>query len=173
MIPGLWGAPCKAISAFAPPMWTQDFNLNKNVVHPVSHDYEEGMRIAREQNKPVLLDFTGHGCVNCRELEAAIWTDDRVINKLQDDYVLISLYVDDKTPLSEILTVEEQGAEKKLRTIGDKWSYLQRLKFGANAQPFHVPVDNMGNPLNGAYSINTGVEDYLKFLEDAISNYKK
>ena len=173
MIPGLWGAPCKAISAFAPPMWTQDFNLNKNVVHPVSHDYEEGMRIAREQNKPVLLDFTGHGCVNCRELEAAIWTDDRVINKLQDDYVLISLYVDDKTPLSEILTVEEQGTEKKLRTIGDKWSYLQRLKFGANAQPFHVPVDNMGNPLNGAYSINTGVEDYLKFLEDAISNYKK
>ena len=111
--------------------------------------------------------------MNCRELEAAIWTDDRVINKLQDDYVLISLYVDDKTPLSEILTVEEQGTEKKLRTIGDKWSYLQRLKFGANAQPFHVPVDNMGNPLNGAYSINTGVEDYLKFLEDAISNYKK
>ena len=173
MVPGLWGAPCKAISAFAPPMWTQDFNLNKNVVHPVSHDYEEGMRIAREQNKPVLLDFTGHGCVNCRELEAAIWTDDRVINKLQDDYVLISLYVDDKTPLPEIMTVEEQGTEKKLRTIGDKWSYLQRLKFGANAQPFHVPVDNLGNPLNGAYSINTGVEDYLKFLEDAISNYRK
>lgn len=173
MIPGLWGAPCKAVSAFAPPMWTQDFNLNKNVVHPVSYDYEEGMRIAREQNKPVILDFTGHGCVNCRELEAAVWTDDRVINMLQDDFVLISLYVDDKTPLPEIMTVKEQGAEKKLRTIGDKWSYLQRLKFGANAQPFHVPVDNEGNPLNGAYSINTGVEDYLRFLQEAISNYKK
>ncbi|MBR6647844.1 MAG: thioredoxin family protein [Bacteroidaceae bacterium] len=173
MIPGLWGAPCKAISAFAPPMWTQDFNLNKNVVHPVSYDYEEGMRIAREQNKPVLLDFTGHGCVNCRELEAAIWTDDRVINMLQDEFVLISLYVDDRTPLPEIMTVEEQGTLKKLRNIGDKWSYLQRVKFGANAQPFHVPVDNMGNPLNGAYSINTGVEEYLKFLEEAKSNYNK
>ena len=173
MIPGLWGAPCKAISAFSPPMWTQDFNLNKNVVHPVSYDYEEGMRIAREQNKPVLLDFTGHGCVNCRELEAAIWTDDRVINMLQDEFVLISLYVDDRTPLPEIMTVEEQGTQKKLRNIGDKWSYLQRVKFGANAQPFHVPVDNMGNPLNGAYSINTGVEEYLKFLEEAKSNYNK
>ena len=173
MIPGLWGAPCKAVSAFAPPMWTQDFNLNKNVVHPVSYDYEEGMRIAREQNKPVLLDFTGHGCVNCRELEAAVWTDDRVINMLQEDFVLISLYVDDKTSLPEIMTVEEQGVEKKLRSIGDKWSYLQRLKFGANAQPFHVAVDNMGNPLNGAYSINTGVDEYLKFLKESIENYRK
>lgn len=173
MIPGLWGAPCKAISAFAPPMWTQDFSLNKNVVKPVSHDYEEGMLIAKSQGKPVLLDFTGHGCVNCRELEAAIWTDDRVINKLQEDYVLISLYVDDKTPLPEIITVEEQGQQKKLRTIGDKWSYLQRVKFGANAQPFHVPVDNEGNPLNEAYSINTGADDYLNFLNKAINSYKK
>lgn len=173
MIPGLWGAPCKAISAFAPPMWTQDFSLNKNVVKPVSHDYEEGMLIAKSQGKPVLLDFTGHGCVNCRELEAAIWTDDRVINKLQEDYVLISLYVDDKTPLPEIITVEEQGQQKKLRTIGDKWSYLQRVKFGANAQPFHVPVDNEGNPLNEAYSINTGADDYLNFLNEAINSYKK
>lgn len=173
MIPGLWGAPCKAISAFAPPMWTQDFSLNKNVIHPVSYDYEEGMRIAKEQGKPVLLDFTGHGCVNCREMEASVWTDDRVINILQDKYVLISLYVDDKTQLPEVMTVEEQGQQKKLRTIGDKWSYLQRVKFGANAQPFYVPVDNDGNPLNGSYGHKKSVDEYLKFLNDGLKNYKK
>lgn len=173
MIPGLWGAPCKAISAFAPPLWTQDFNLNKNVIHPVSYDYEEGMRIAKEQGKPVLLDFTGHGCVNCREMEASVWTDDRVIDILQQKYVLISLYVDDKTPLPETMTVEEQGQPKKLRTIGDKWSYLQRVKFGANAQPFYVPVDNDGNPLNGSYGHNKSVDEYLKFLNTGLENYKK
>ncbi len=173
MIPGLWGAPCKAISAFAPPMWTQDFSLNKNVIHPVSYDYEEGMRIAKEQGKPVLLDFTGHGCVNCREMEAAVWTDDRVIDILQQKYVLISLYVDDKTPLPEIMTVEEQGQQKKLRTIGDKWSYLQRVKFGANAQPFYVPVDNEGNPLNGSYGHKKSVDEYLNFLNEGLKNYKK
>ena len=173
MIPGLWGAPCKAISAFAPPMWTQDFSLNKNVIHPVSYDFEEGMRIAKEQGKPVLLDFTGHGCVNCREMEASVWTDDRVIDILQQKYVLISLYVDDKTPLPEIMTVEENGEQKKLRTIGDKWSYLQRVKFGANAQPFYVPVDNEGNPLNGSYGHKKNVDEYLKFLNTGLENYKK
>lgn len=173
MIPGLWGAPCKAISAFAPPMWTQDFSLNKNVIHPVSYDYEEGMRIAKEKGMPVLLDFTGHGCVNCREMEAAVWTDDRVIDILQNDYILISLYVDEKTPLPEIMTINEQGETKKLRTIGDKWSYLQRVKFGANTQPFYVPVDNNGNPLNGSYSYDKNVDGYIKFLEGGLDNYKK
>lgn len=173
MVPGLWGAPCKAISAFAPPMWTQDFSLNKNVIHPVSYDYEEGMRIAKEQGKPVLLDFTGHGCVNCREMEASVWTDSRVIDILQQKYVLISLYVDDRTPLSEDIIVEEQGQQKKLRTIGDKWSYLQRVKFGANAQPFYVPVDNEGNPLNGSYGHKKNVDEYLNFLNKGLDNYKK
>lgn len=173
MVPGLWGAPCKAISAFAPPMWTQDFSLNKDVIHPASYDYEEGMRIAREQGKPVLLDFTGHGCVNCREMEAAVWTDNRVIDILQQKYVLISLYVDDKTPLPEVITVEEQGQQKKLRTIGDKWSYLQRVKFGANAQPFYVPVDNEGNPLNSSYGHKKNVDEYLKFLNTGLENYNK
>lgn len=173
MLPGLWGAPCKAISAFAPPMWTQDFSLNKDVIHPASYDYEEGMRIAREQGKPVLLDFTGHGCVNCREMEAAVWTDNRVIDILQQKYVLISLYVDDKTPLPEVITVEEQGQQKKLRTIGDKWSYLQRVKFGANAQPFYVPVDNEGNPLNSSYGHKKSVDEYLKFLNTGLENYNK
>lgn len=173
MIPGLWGAPCKAISAFAPPMWTQDFSLNKNEIHPISYDYEEGMRIAKEKGMPVLLDFTGHGCVNCREMEAAVWTDDRVIDILHKEYVLISLYVDDKTPLPQIITVEEQGQTVKLRTVGDKWSYLQRVKFGANAQPFYVPVDNNGNPLNGSYSYDKNVDEYIKFLKGGIANYKK
>ena len=173
MVPGLWGAPCKAISAFAPPMWTQDFNLYDNEIHPVSYDYEEGMRIAKEQGKPVLVDFTGHGCVNCREMEAAVWTDDRVIDILRNDYVLISLYVDDKTPLPEEIIVEEQGTIRKLRTVGDKWSYLQRYKFGANAQPFYVPVDNEGNPLNASYSYDTNVDAYIKFLEGGIDNYRK
>ena len=173
MIPGLWGAPCKAISAFAPPMWTQDFSLNKNEIHPISYDYEEGMRIAKEKGMPVLLDFTGHGCVNCREMEAAVWTDDRVIDILHKEYVLISLYVDDKTPLTQIITVEEQGQTVKLRTVGDKWSYLQRVKFGANAQPFYVPVDNNGNPLNGSYSYDKNVDEYIKFLKGGIANYKK
>lgn len=173
MVPGLWGAPCKAVSAFAPPMWTQDFKTVDNEIHPASYDYEEGMEIARRQNKPVLIDFTGHGCVNCREMEAAVWTDDRVIDILRNDYVLISLYVDDRTPLAEQITVEEQGATRKLRDIGDKWSYLQRYKFGANAQPFYVPVDNDGNPLNGSYSYDTNVDSYIKFLEEGLKNYKK
>lgn len=173
MIPGLWGAPCKAVSAFAPPMWTQDFTLDKNEIHPDSHDYEQGMLLAREQGKPVLLDFTGHGCVNCREMEAAVWTDDRVIDILRNDYILISLYVDDKTPLPEPIVVEEQGETRKLRTVGDKWSYLQRHKFGANAQPFYVPVDNAGNPLNGSYSYDKNVDAYIKFLKGGVAAYKK
>ncbi len=173
MVPGLWGAPCKAVSAFAPPMWTQDFKTVDNDIHPVSYDFEEGMEIARRQGKPVLVDFTGHGCVNCSEMEAAVWTDDRVIDILRDDYVLISLYVDDKTPLDEIITVEEQGTTRKLRTVGDKWSYLQRYKFGANAQPFYVPIDNDGNPLNGSYSYDKSVDSYIKFLEEGLKNYRK
>ncbi len=173
MLPGLWGAPCKAISAFAPPMWTQDFNLYDSEVHPASDDYEQGMQLARMQGKPVLLDFTGYGCVNCRNMESSVWTDERVARILRDDYVLISLFVDDKTPLPEPIEVKEQGVVRKLRTIGDKWSYLQRHKFGANAQPFYVPVDNNGNPLSGSYSFNLDTDAYIKFLEQGIENYKK
>lgn len=172
MVPGLWGAPCKAVSAFAPPMWTQDFKVVDDAVHPVSYDFDEGMRIAREKGKPALIDFTGHGCVNCREMEASVWTDDKVRSILNDDYILISLYVDDRTPLDEIVEVEEQGTTRKLRTVGDKWSYLQRYKFGANAQPFYVPVDENGNPLNGSYSYDKNVNAYIEFLEKGLSNYK-
>lgn len=173
MIPGLWGAPCKAISAFAPPMWTQDFNMYDNEVHPASDDYEEGMAMARRLGKPAMLDFTGYGCVNCRNMESSVWTNDRVADILRDDYVLISLFVDDKTPLPTPIEVEEQGVKRKLRTVGDKWSYLQRYKFGANAQPFYVPVDNDGNPLAGSYSFDLDVDSYIKFLNQGLDNYKK
>ena len=173
MIPGLWGAPCKAISAFAPPMWTQDFNLSDNEVHAKFNNYDEGMAYARSHNKPVLLDFTGYGCVNCRKMEAAVWTDNRVSEILRNDYVLITLFVDDKTPLPQPITVTEQGTERKLRTLGDKWSYLQRCKFGANAQPFYVPVDSEGMPLAGSYSYNEDIPSYIKFLEQGLNNYRK
>ena len=173
MIPGLWGAPCKAVSAFAPPMWTQDFNLAGGDVHAQFNDYEEGMAYARRNGKPVLLDFTGYGCVNCRKMESAVWTDAKVSDMLHNDYVLITLFVDDKTALPETVTVMEQGVERKLRTVGDKWSYLQRCKFGANAQPFYVPVDNDGMPLAGSYSYDENVDAYVKFLKQGLQNYKK
>ena len=173
MIPGLWGAPLKAVSAFAPPMQTQDFNLYKNEVHAKFTDYEAGMEYARMNNKPVMLDFTGYGCVNCRKMELAVWTDQNVSKLLTEDYVLITLYVDDKTKLAEPITVTENGKERTLRTVGDKWSYLQRSKFGANAQPFYVLVDNEGMPLNKSYSYDEDIKLYIDFLETGLKNYKK
>ena len=173
MIPGLWGAPLKAISAFAPPMNTQDFNLHKSAVEPKSHDYEEGMAMAKAKGLPVMIDFTGFGCVNCRKMEAAVWTDPQVASVLNEKYVLISLYVDDKTPLAEPVVVNENGQQRTLRTIGDKWSYLQRVKFGANTQPFYVLIDNDGNPLNGSRSYDEDIQKYLDFLQKGLDNYKK
>ena len=173
MIPGLWGAPLKAVSAFAPPMQTQDFNLYKNEVHAKFTDYEAGMEYARMNNKPVMLDFTGYGCVNCRKMELAVWTDQKVSKLITEDYVLITLYVDDKTKLAEPITVNENGKERTLRTVGDKWSYLQRSKFGANAPPFYVLVDNKGMPLNKSYSYDEDINLYIDFLETGLKNYKK
>ena len=173
MIPGLWGAPLKAVSAFAPPMNTQDFNLYKNEVHAQFDDFDAGMEYARRNGKPVMLDFTGYGCVNCRKMELAVWTDHKVSKLIQDDYVLITLYVDNKTPLPENIKVTENGKERTLRTLGDKWSYLQRVKFGANAQPFYVLIDNEGNPLNKSYSFDEDVAKYVDFLETGLKNYKK
>ena len=174
MVPGLWGAPCKAVSAFAPPMSTQDFNLNHQVVEAKFTDYEEGMAAARAQGKPVLIDFTGHGCVNCRKMEAAVWTDPQVAGLLANDFVLISLYVDDKTPLQESYHVKDaDGNQKTLRTVGAKWSYLQSTKFGANAQPFYVMVDNDGKPLAGSRAYDEDVAGFVSFLKSGISNYKR
>ncbi len=173
MIPGLWGAPCKAVSAFAPPMNTQDFNLYNNEVHPRFKDYEQGMAAAKAEGKPVLIDFTGFGCVNCRKMEAAVWTDPQVADKLNNDFVLISLYVDDKQPLDHPIEIVENGKKRTLRTIGDKWSYLQRSKFGANAQPFYVILDNEGKPLAGSYSYDEDISHYLEFMNKGLGNYKK
>ena len=172
MVPGLWGAPLKAVSAFAPPLQTQDFNLYADEVHAKYMDYDAGMAYARQQGKPVMLDFTGYGCVNCRKMELAVWTDPKVSSLINDDFVLITLYVDDKTPLQTPIKVMENGKERTLRTVGDKWSYLQRVKFGANAQPFYVLIDNEGNPLNKSYSYDEDIAKYVDFLETGLYNYK-
>ena len=172
MLPGLWGAPSKAVSAFAPPINTQDFNLAPQAVHAAYTDYDEGMRAAAAAGKPVLVDFTGFGCVNCRKMEASVWTDSRVAEKLNKDYVLISLYVDDKTPLKQPVEVKlPDGTSRTLRTIGDKWSYFEQTKFGYLAQPFYVPLDNAGKPLNGSFSFKEDVPAYLEFLDKGLENY--
>ena len=173
MIPGLWGAPLRAVSAFAPPMATQDFRLGDFETHAPFTDYESGMREAERLGKPVLIDFTGYGCVNCRKMEASVWIDPKISKLLNEDYVLISLYVDDKTRLPEPEEVTIDGKKRTLRTVGDKWSYLQQVKFGANAQPFYVALDNEGRPLTGSYAYDESVPHFEKFLKDGLENYSK
>ena len=173
MIPGLWGAPCKAISAFTPPMNTQDFNLYGGSVEARFTDYEQGMAAAQAEGKPVIIDFTGFGCVNCRKMEAAVWSNPQVADMLNNQYVLISLYVDDKTPLPQPIEIAENGQQRTLRTVGDKWSYLQRTKFGANAQPFYVLLDNEGHPLAPSRSYDEDIAAYLQFLRQGLSRYSR
>ncbi len=174
MIPGLWGAPCKAVSAFAPPMWTQDFNLNVNTVEATYTNYEEGMAAAQRLGKPVMVDFTGFGCVNCRKMEAAVWPDARVRQLMTEDYVLISLYVDDKTPLpTPVEVTEADGTTRKLRTIGDQWSYLQRTKFGAQTQPFYVLLDHEASPLAGSYSYKEDIPAFINWLEGGLKTFRE
>ena len=172
MVPGLWGAPLKAVSAFTPPMYTQDFQLQHTATEARFMDYEQGMAAAKAEGKPVMIDFTGFGCVNCRKMEAAVWTDQQVADLLNKDYVLISLYVDDKTPLAEPIEVVERGQQRTLRTVGDKWSYLQRVKFGANAQPFYVLLDNDGKPLAGSRAYDEDVQEYVNFLKKGLEKYR-
>ena len=173
MVPGLWGAPLKAISAFAPPLYTQDFNLYNSEVHAAFDDYESGMAYAKKVNKPVIIDFSGFGCVNCRKMEASVWTDPKVKQILEQDYVLITLMVDDKTKLPQPITIEEHGKTRKLKTIGDKWSYLQRSKFGANAQPFYVLLNGEGEPLGPSYAFNEDVPQYIQFLQKGLKVFKE
>ncbi len=174
MIPGLWGAPLKAISAFTPPMYTQDYKIiQTTVVEPKFKDFEQGMTYAKEQGKPVIIDFTGFGCVNCRKMEAAVWTDQEVARRLNDDYVLISLYVDDKTPLAEPMEVEVAGQKRALYTVGDKWSHLQATKFGANTQPFYVLLDTDGKPIAPSRSYNEDIQEYIDWLDQGLSNLKQ
>lgn len=174
MLPGLWGAPLKSISAFSPPISTQDFSLYEGEVHAQVDDFEEGMRMAQQLNKPVLLDFSGYGCVNCRKMEAAVWTDPDVKSTIDNDYVLVTLMVDEKKALPEPIKItEKDGTQRTLRTYGDKWSYLQRSKFGANAQPFHVIVDKNGQPLAPAFVYKEDVPGYKAFLEMGKTNFAK
>ena len=173
MVPGLWGAPLKAISAFAPPLYTQDFNLYKNEVHAAFDDYESGMAYAKKVNKPVMIDFSGFGCVNCRKMEASVWTDPKVKQMLENDYVLITLMVDDKTKLPQPIEIQENGKTRKLKTIGDKWSYLQRSKCGSNAQPFYILLNDEGQPLGPSYAFNEDVSKYIQFLQNGLKEFKK
>lgn len=172
MIPGLWGAPCKAISAFAPPMWTQDFSLYDKTFASVidSHDYDDAIRMAKEENKPILLDFTGHGCVNCREMEAAVLSDGDVLSKLDGEFIVVSLYVDDRTELPEPFCV----LDDEYYEVGEKWSFLQKHKFGAAAQPFYVVVDSDGKLMGKrTFSFNKDVEDFKKFLDEGLDAFNK
>ena len=173
MVPGLWGAPLKSISAFAPPLYTQDFSLYDDEVHAAYDDYESGMAKAKLLNKPVMIDFSGFGCVNCRKMEASVWTDPKVKQILENDYVLITLMVDNKTKLPHPIEIEEHGKVRKLKTIGDKWSYLQRSKFGANAQPFYILLNDEGKPLGPSYAFNEDVSKYIQFLENGLKTFKE
>lgn len=174
LVPGLWGAPLKAISAFAPPSRTQDFNLYEGEVHAKFDDYQSGMEYAKRNNKPVIIDFSGHGCVNCRKMEASVWIDPRVKNLLENEYVLITLMVDEKQklPVEETVT-EENGKTTKLKTVGDKWSYLQRYKFGTNSQPYYVLLNSEGEPIGPSYAYDENVNEYIKFLQIGLDNFKK
>ena len=175
MVPGLWGAPLKAISAFSPPMNTQDFNLYNGSVEAKYTDYDLGMAAARAEGKPVILDFTGFGCVNCRKMESKVWTDPQVHDLLTNDYVLISLYVDDKAPLSDPVTMTEtDGTQTVLNTVGKKWSYLERTLVGANTQPCYVLLDPAtGKPLNGLRSYDEDIAAYVQFLKQGLQNFNK
>lgn len=172
LVPGLWGAPLRTISAFSPPLTTQDFSLYDGAVHAQFDDYEAGMAYAQRVNKPVLIDFSGYGCVNCRKMEANVWTNSQIKHIIENDYVLITLMVDDKTKLSEPMTVEESGRTTKLKTIGDKWSYFQRHKFGTNSQPYYVLLSPEGKPLGPSYAFNENIAAYLNFLNTGLKNFK-
>lgn len=174
LIPGLWGAPLKSVSAFVPPLKTQDFNLYGGGFKEFD-DFDEGMRYAQEQGMPVLVDFTGYGCVNCRKMESAVFDTDKVRSVLEDNYVLIKLVVDDKTQLSDPYTINVEGKEKLIDQVGKKWSYLQQHKFGANSQPYYIVLDNAGNALTPyqAYDPEEDADAFANWLKDGIKKYKE
>ena len=174
LIPGLWGAPLKSVSAFVPPLKTQDFNQYGGGFKEFD-DFDEGMRYAQEQDMHVLVDFTGYGCVNCRKMESAVFDTDKVRSVLEDNYVLIKLVVDDKTQLSDPYTINVEGKEKLIDQVGKKWSYLQQHKFGANSQPYYIVLDNAGNALTPyqAYDPEEDADAFANWLKDGIKKYKE
>lgn len=171
LVPGLWGAPLKGVSAFVPPLYTQDFNLYEGGQFKEFHDYEEGMRYAADNNRPVIIDFSGYGCVNCRKMEGAVFDTQEVSTIIKENFVLIKLMVDDKASLPEPITVLENGKKIKLETVGDKWSYLQRHKFAASTQPFYVILDNNGDALAKPYSYNENVAEFMYWIEAGMKQY--
>ncbi len=172
LIPGLWGAPLKGVSAFVPPLFTQDFNLYGNKLKEYN-DYEEGMRAAKAEGKPVLIDFSGYGCVNCRKMEGAVLDEANVHNMIDNNFVVIKLMVDEKRELPQPMEVVENGKKITLDTYGDRWSYLQRYKFQANAQPYYVILNNDGELLSGPFSYDENIQKFTQFLEKGIDGYKK
>lgn len=171
LIPGLWGAPLKSVSAFVPPLYTQDFNLYEGGNFKVFHDFDEGMAYANENNRPVLVDFSGYGCVNCRKMEGAVFDTQEVSSIIKENFVLITLMVDDKTSLEKPIEVNENGKTVMLKTIGDKWSYLQRSKFAANSQPYYVMLDNEGKPLASPYYYDENVAKFVEWLNSGLKSY--
>lgn len=173
LVPGLWGAPLKSVSAFVPPLFTQDFSLYAGGDFEEFDDYDAGMAYAQKNNRPVLVDFSGFGCVNCRKMENAVFDTPRVRQTIQDNFVLIKLMVDDKTKLSKPFVVKENGKTLKLRTIGEKWSYLQRYKFGANSQPYYIALDNQGEPLVSPRFYDENIDQFIAWLTDAMKKYQQ
>ena len=171
LIPGLWGAPLKSVSAFVPPLYTQDFNLYEGGNFKVFHDFDEGMAYANENNRPVLVDFSGYGCVNCRKMEGAVFDTQEVSSIIKENFVLVTLMVDDKTSLEKPIEVNENGKTVMLKTIGDKWSYLQRSKFAANSQPYYVMLDNEGKPLASPYYYDENVAKFVEWLNSGLKSY--
>lgn len=172
LLPGLWGAPLKSISAFAPPLHTQDFNLYGGTFREY-HDYDEGMLYARNNNLPVLVDFSGYACVNCRKMEGAVFDTPGVRSIIEQKFVLIKLMVDDKTPLATPYTVEEYGRTRRIATVGDRWSYLQRRRFDISSQPFYIMLDNNGTPLAQPRVYDEDADAFAAWLEAGAASYRK
>ena len=173
LIPGLWGAPLKSVSAFVPPLYTQDFNLYEEGNFKSFDDYDKGMAYAEEAGLPVLIDFSGYGCVNCRKMEGAVFDTPEVKQIISDNFVLITLMVDDKQDLHHPIDITENGKTIRLSTIGDKWSFLQRHKFAANSQPYYIILDNEGKALTPPTYYDENVDKFVNWLNTGIENYNK
>ena len=173
LIPGLWGAPLKPISSILPPLSTQDFKLNEVTLNTVYDDYETGMAAAIQSGKPALVAFGGHGCVNCHKMDATVLVDEKVKGLIDNDFIYITLMTDERAKLPEIMEVDENGRNTKLKTVGDKWSYLQRHKFGAQSQPYYVILDHSGKPVAPSHAFDENITNYVNFLETGLRNFKK
>ncbi|MDE7410804.1 MAG: thioredoxin family protein [Paramuribaculum sp.] len=172
LLPGLWGAPLKGVSAFVPPLYTQDFNLYESSHVTTFDDYEEGMKYASEHKMPVLVDFSGYGCVNCRKMEGAVFDAPAVKGLLKENFVMITLMVDDKSDLPQPINVIENDKQVLLETVGDKWSFLQRYKFAASIQPYYVILNNAGQPMGMPYYYDENIDKFVNWLTNGLNNYE-